>query len=208
MAGTSKRQRVIPRGEEERWRWLSFGGKMIGDGAGVLTPHTVYADDHQLPGAGRKDGGKVAMTECCKMAFTVEPQAMDPAGAEGTVCWVRFAIQANKYASVVPAPVGFANGVYNIDELLDRPDVYWAHEECEDMPNPRRVYPVMYDVSGPNGQGIVFKGDHVWTSYVISKNLQPIQLGKAAYTWYCLCRTVWVDPAYYVQSTMAAANAS
>ncbi|GAH00629.1 unnamed protein product, partial [marine sediment metagenome] len=29
MAGSSKRQRVIPRGEEERWRWLAFGGDMI-----------------------------------------------------------------------------------------------------------------------------------------------------------------------------------
>ena len=173
----------------------------------VLAAGTTYLDFHKLPDAGKRSGDKVAMVECCKMALYVEPWIIWPGTAAPMEHVARFTIQANDNA----LPVN--NDQYNIHELLDRPDVYWAHLQWMHRGAAyatafKDEYPKMWDVSAPNGQGILFKGDVVWISYMDNKLSTPVAEGSAAYTWYCLCRTVWVDPAYYCQSTLGASTSS
>ena len=199
---------MIARGDEEEWRWHSFGSRIAED----PTAKVPYATQHEIPRAGIKQGGKVSMLECCKIAFHVEPWAINTAALGGfEQRYIRFTIQAAQFVPFVPVVAPFTQGAYNLDQILAQPNVYWVHQQYATKATTSTLFeefgPHMYDVSAPNGQGILFKGKVLWTTYMCHLDQNPMGDGLACYSFRCLCRTVWVDPAYYAQATLEAHNA-
>jgi len=207
MAATSaagaKRQRMIPRGQEEEWHWVTYGGNMVE----TPTGYTTYMQDFDLPGAGIKQDGKMSMYECSKIWFYVEPWAINGALVPLNL-YCRFTLQANAAHTVFHAHGG--KDYMNLHQLLERPSVYLVHTESHAQVETRvlgpQTRPCMYDMTAPDGRGILFKGNKIWTSYLYNDD-QLIWLDTfPSYAFRCLIRRVWVDPAYYVQSAMEAAN--
>ena len=203
----AKRQKILKRGEEEEWKWLTFGNNLAGNSQGQFT----YAFEHQLPWAGTKHGGKMCMVECCKIAFYVEPWIIAKEASAPNEVYYRFTIQANEIEEDVALDFPFTAGDYNIHSLLQRPEVYWVHTEWIGYKTDNRFNqkerPDVYDVTAPNGQGILFKGDRLWVTYMVQTTTNTVPQGQASFAFRCLCRPVWVDPTYYITSGAAADNA-
>ena len=207
MAGTSasgaKRARIVPRGEEERWHWISFGNQM------VETPvnFTTYLDDYDLPSAGQRQDGKMSMYECAKIQFYVEPWVSNGT-AVPLYMYGRFTLQANSEETAWHVAGG--KDLMNIHKLIARPDVYLVHAESHMQIETRVCGPIarphVYDMTAPDGSGILFKGNRIWTSYCFDGAATLWADTLASYAFRCLVRIVWVDPAYYVQSAIGAAN--
>jgi len=206
----SKRARVLARGEEEVWKWESFGSTL----PEVMSENVYYAHEHQLPRAGVKQGGKVSMIECAKIAFYIEPYPFANIGGYMNH-YIRFALSANEFQFYIAKREPFTGGLYNIDEFLDKSNVYWVHTEEEaknwgEAANTGKgyahQYPVMYDVSAPDGQGILFRGKHVWTTALTDMENTTKDYAQISYSFYCLVRTVWVTPEFWVTSQIQAGN--
>jgi len=201
----SKRVKVIPRGEEEPWKWLSFGMRMTEP----INGNTVYSNEHPLTMAGISDRGKMSMVECSKMAFILEPMPFHHTYGFD-IRLARFTVQANQWGMHYDTSIPYTAGRMNVEKYLQRPDVYWTHIESGTKAGTTvdnsYMYPVVYDVSSPDGQGILFKGKAVWTSAMWHLETTPWHdYGLIAWTWYCLCRQVWVTPEYFSES-MATCN--
>jgi len=193
---------MLPRGDEEEWRWYSFGGNMVG----TLVAETVYSECHELPRTGQKLHGKMSMLECAKIHFYCEPWACNPATRPQTT-FIKFALSANGVAPHLTV----GTFVMQADKVLQRPDIYFVHTELRHMfettlPTTVGTYPYAYDVSAPSGQGILFKGNKIWTHYVSLSGHTPFDVGTCNFTFRCLCRVVFVDPAYYTTSAIEAGN--
>ena len=192
---------MLASGQETEWKWYTFGQNMIA----TAQTETVYSDDFELPGTGVKMDGKVSMLECCRIHFYAEPWCIDasPAGAQDS--YVRFSLQAN-YHELHMEP----GTLMSIHKQLARPSVYMVHTESAHYPIGYQggkgvLFPVVYDMSTPDGHGsILFKGTKIWASYEYRTLHTPWPAGSAAYAWRCLCRIVWVDPTYYVATTISA----
>jgi len=206
----AKRARVLARGDEERWQWESFGSNLPEE----LTANVTYGIEHQLPRAGVKARGKVSMVECAKIAFYVEPYPFAALGGY-TQQYMRFAISANEFQLYISKRDPTTGGIFNIDHFMDKGNVYWVHSETEaknwgeDVTTAKghsHHYPIVYDVSAPDGQGILFKGKHLWTTVLTDLDCVTKDLASISYTFYCLVRTVWVTPEFWTQSVIQAGN--
>ena len=195
----------MARGEEEMWTWQSFGSALPEE----MVPDVVYGVEHALHQAGILSGGKISMIECAKMAFYVEP-IPQPNTTGFTLRNIRFTIQANQFGMNVLKPPAALGGRWNIHKLIDRPEMYWIHEECSTKSDTTvdyaYQYPVVYDVTSPDGQGILFKGTHLWVTAMSHLGCELQSMGQGCFTWYCLCRQVWVTPEYFAESRISAAQ--
>ena len=212
----AKRSRVLARGEEEVWRWEAYGARMQTE----MDANVYYAHEHALPRAGIKDRGKVSMVECSKIAFYMEPWPFHHTAGFAQE-YLRFAISANEFQYFVEKTAPLTGGQYNIHHFLGQPNVYWMHTEsaaknaapgAEGAHSTEKSYankyPIVYDVSAPDGQGILFKGKHVWTTVLSPMDITIKDLAQCSYTFYCLVRTVWVTPQYWVESMVGAGNSA
>lgn len=201
----SKRRKILARGEEEQWKWVSFGSNCPSD----MLANVVYASEHALTRAGIRDGNLVSMIECAKMKFYCEP--WPATNTTGYVTrHIRFTIQANQFGMRVNTPTSAPQGVWNVHKLLDRPEVYMIHEESSWKSDTTvdfgYTYPREYDMTAPDGQGILFKGTNLWVTAMSHWEAVPVPSGQMSFSWYCLCRQVWVTPEYYAESRVSSAQ--
>ena len=115
----SKRVKVLPRGEEEPWKWLSFGMRMTEP----INGNTVYSNEHPLTMAGISDRGKMSMVECSKMAFILEPMPFHHSYGFD-IRLARFTVQANQWGMHYDTSIPYTAGRMNVEKYLQRPDVY------------------------------------------------------------------------------------
>lgn len=206
----AKRQKVLERGEEEPWRWQSFGGNMPVQ----FTQNLYYAHEHELEGAGVRYRGKVSMLECSKIAFYVEPYPIVNSGGFMNH-YMRFALSAEEFQLPIVYDTPFTGGLFNIHRFLDKPSVYWVQclEEAKNWGESAATargyayqFPIVHDVTSPDGQGILFKGKNIWSSAMSDVTTTPKEYASCSFTFRCLCRTVWVTPQYWVTAKKGVGN--
>lgn len=169
-----------------------------------LIAHSTYVDKYDLPGAGVKQDGKISMLECAKIQFYVEPWLFHPTQVEQNYC--RWTLQATQHRIPFHIPGPPFNDYYTIHKEGRRSGMYFMYTKVHAVIEARHqteMRPHEFDTTAPDGSGFLFKGSVVYVSFFYLENVTITDNGYyPSYCFRCLVRRVWVDPAYYIQSSL------
>ena len=189
---------MVEPGEEEVWEWRNFPGHL--DILEFL-PGTKYVTWHELPGVGVRVGDKVTALEIAKIAFYVAPAPLEYLGVVNR--WVRWELVESPIEDEV------TSATCDLTKLWKDKRIIWMYTSSmlsamggEDNRTDIFNFPKMWDVTAPNGQGILVCQPNIWSMF-ISGESWPALPYTYSHCWRVLSRIVLVDPVYALKRRMA-----
>lgn len=191
--------RTIAPGDEEEWTWISLGAS----GTHLdTTPAAVHVSTaHLMSKIGVRDGGKISVLECAKIALYYLPSFVGAVDVKTTThLWL---------SSTGEAPANIDADVVRVNELCKAGGMIWLHQVTslrKTGPDFYQDFPHVYDVETHDGHGLMLTTKYLHTCI---RYYSTIDWGLPySYCWRLLVRQVWVDPAYYLKEQVSVASTS